>query len=62
LGRIFAERKQTGRMDLEAMEMAFRAALHRAGAAALGQLLQFPEPAANQRLNPMPVWSSGTLP
>jgi len=37
-------------MDLEAMEMAFRAALHRAGAAALGQLLQFPEPAANQRL------------
>ena len=29
--------------------MAFRAALHQAGAAALGQLLQFPEPAAEQR-------------
>lgn len=29
--------------------MAFRAALHQAGAAALSHLLQFPEPAANQR-------------
>jgi hypothetical protein len=29
--------------------MAFRAALHQAGAAALSQLLQFPEPAADQR-------------
>jgi hypothetical protein len=34
---------------LEAVEMAFRAALHQAGAATLGQLLQFPEPAAGQR-------------
>jgi hypothetical protein len=31
-------------MDLEATEMAMRAALHRAGAAALSQLLQFPAP------------------
>ena len=31
------------------MEIAFRAALHQAGAAALSQLLQFPEPAADQR-------------
>jgi hypothetical protein len=54
LGRIFAERRQTGSMDLEAMEMAFRAALHQAGAAALAQLLQFPEPAADQRLIPCP--------
>jgi hypothetical protein len=49
LGRIFAERNQTGGMDLEAVEMGFRAALHRAGAAALSQLLQFPEPVAEQR-------------
>jgi hypothetical protein len=32
--------------------MAFRAALHQAGAAALTQLLQFPEPAAEQRRIP----------
>jgi hypothetical protein len=48
LGHIFAERKQTGSMDLEAVEMAFRAALHQAGAAALSRLLRFPEPAADQ--------------
>ena len=49
LGRIFAERKQTGRLDLEAVEMTFRVAMHQAGAAALSQLLQFAEPAAEQR-------------
>jgi hypothetical protein len=54
LGRIFAERKQTGAMDLEALEMGFRASLHQAGAAALTQLLQFPEPAAEQRNSPCP--------
>ncbi len=32
--------------------MGFRAALHQAGAAALSQLLQFPEPAAEQRPSP----------
>ena len=32
--------------------MALRAALHQAGAAALGQLLRFPEPAENQRTIP----------
>ncbi len=37
-------------MDLEAVEMALRAALHQAGAAALTELLQFGEPAAEQRL------------
>jgi hypothetical protein len=50
LGRIFAERKQTGRMDLEAVEMTFRAAMHQAGASALSQLLQFDEPATEQRV------------
>jgi len=41
---LFQDRRNTGRMDLEATEMAMRAALHRAGAAALSQLLQFPAP------------------
>jgi hypothetical protein len=41
-------------MDLEAVEIGFRAALHQAGAAALTQLLQFPEPAADQRWIPCP--------
>jgi hypothetical protein len=49
LGRIFAERKLTGGMDLEAVEMGFRATMLQAGAAALTQLLQFPEPAAELR-------------
>jgi hypothetical protein len=49
LGRIFAERRQSGTLDLEAVEMAFRAVMHQAGAAALTQLLQFPEPAADER-------------
>jgi hypothetical protein len=37
---------------LEAVEMALRAALHRAGAAALSHLLQFPEPTGKQRCTP----------
>jgi hypothetical protein len=37
--------------------MAFRAALHQAGAAALSQLLQFPEPAADQCIIPCPCGS-----
>jgi hypothetical protein len=41
-------------MDLEAVEMALRAAMHRAGAAALTQLLQLPEPAADQHAVPCP--------
>jgi hypothetical protein len=41
-------------MDLEAVEMALRAAMHRAGAAALTQLLRFSEPAADQRAIPCP--------
>jgi len=46
---IFQGRHKTGRLDLEATEMAVRAALHRAGAAALTQLLQFPAPSGEQR-------------
>ena len=36
-------------MDLEAIEMAVRSAMHQAGAAALTELLQFPVPEADQR-------------
>lgn len=46
---VFHERRRTGHLDLEATEMALRSALHRAGAAALNELLQFPAPAADQR-------------
>lgn len=44
LGLIFTGRRKTGHLDLEAIEMAVRAAMHQAGATALTQLLRFPEP------------------
>ena len=46
---IFTGRRKTGHLDLEAMEMAVRSAMHRAGAAALTELLQFPAPAGGRR-------------
>jgi hypothetical protein len=46
---VFQDRRNTGRIDLEATEMAMRSALHRAGAAALSQLLQFPAPSEEGR-------------
>lgn len=46
---IFQGRRKTGRLDLEAIETAVRSAMHRAGAAALSELLQFPAPAVEQR-------------
>jgi hypothetical protein len=46
---VFQERRKSGRIDREATEMAMRAALHRAGAAALSRLLQFPAPSHEQR-------------
>jgi hypothetical protein len=51
---VFQERRKTGRIDLEATETAMRAALHRAGAAALSHLLQFPAPPDEQRTVPCP--------
>lgn len=52
---IFQERRKTGRLDLEAIEMAVRSAMHHAGATALSGLLQFPVPAAaEQRSIPCP--------
>jgi hypothetical protein len=46
---VFQDRRNRGRIDLEATEMAMRSALHRAGAAALSQLLQFPAPSEEER-------------
>jgi hypothetical protein len=46
---IFQERRKTGRLDLEAIEMAVRSVMHHAGATALSELLQFPVPEAEQR-------------
>ncbi len=54
LGRIFAQRRQSGQTDLEAVETALRAALHQAGAAALSELLQYDAPAPDQRRLPCP--------
>ena len=44
---IFHSRRKTGIVDLEALKMAVRPDVHRAGAAALNELLQF------RRLPPM---------
>lgn len=41
---IFRERRKTGRLDLEAVEMALRSALHQAGASALTHLLELGVP------------------
>jgi hypothetical protein len=46
---VFNAHRKSGRWELEALEMAVRAAMHRAGATALTTLLQFPAPAAGQR-------------
>jgi hypothetical protein len=45
----FSAHRKTGRLDLEALEMAMRSAMHQAGATALTKLLQFPVPPADQR-------------
>ena len=54
LGRVFAQRRKEGRIDLEAVESGLRTALHQTGATALSQLLQFEAPAADQRRLPCP--------
>lgn len=46
---LFNGRRKTGYVDLEAIEMMMRSAMHHAGAAGLTELLQYPEPAAGQR-------------
>lgn len=49
LAVIFAERRKTGCLDWEAIEMAVRAAMHRGGSACLTQLLQQQSPAERSR-------------
>jgi hypothetical protein len=49
---VFNACRQSGRLDLEAVEMAVRSAMHQAGAAALGELLRFPPPPDDQRTHP----------
>ena len=49
---VFQGCGKTGRVDLEALETAVRSAMHRAGAAALSELLHFPVPAADLRRIP----------
>jgi hypothetical protein len=49
LRAIFNGRRKTGHLDLEAIEMAVRSAMHQTGAAALTELLQFPTPTVDQR-------------
>jgi hypothetical protein len=52
LRAIFSGRRRSGHLDLEAIEMAVRSAMHHAGATALSELLQFPAPATEQRTLP----------
>jgi hypothetical protein len=47
-----AQRRKDGRTDLEAIETAVRSTVHRAGAAALTALPQFPAPTADPRTVP----------
>jgi len=54
LTRVFAERRKTAHTDLESLELALRQTLHQAGAAALGELLQYPPPSQVQRSLPCP--------
>ena len=46
---VFQDRRKTGRLDLEAIEMAVRSAVHRAGATMLKELLKFEAPPAERR-------------
>jgi hypothetical protein len=49
---FFQGRRKTSRLDLEAIEMAVRSAMHQAGAAALTELLRFEPPPADERSIP----------
>lgn len=49
---VFQGRRKAGHLDLEALETVVRSAMHRAGAVALGELLRFPVPTADQRSLP----------
>lgn len=46
---VFQDRRKSGQLDLEAVEMAKRSALHKAGAASMSKLLQQDPPAPDKR-------------
>lgn len=52
--RVFAQRRQSGRIDLEAVETAFRTTVHQAAAASLSELLHGEVPPSDQRRLPCP--------
>ena len=49
---LFGEHRPSAGLDLEAVEMAIRSAMHQAGAVALNQLLQFGPPGPERRQLP----------
>src|ERR1051326_3812729 len=51
---IFQQQHHSGKVDLEAIEMALRSALHHIGAVALGQWLPCQPPDAEERKQPCP--------
>src|ERR1700722_8774844 len=55
---LFSEHRNRGGLDLEAVEMAIRSAMHRAGAATLSQLLRFDPPGPEQQQLPCPCGHS----
>jgi hypothetical protein len=54
LQRLFRERRQTGRTDLEALEMAVRTTVLQTGTAVLNQALRYDAPTAEHRKLPCP--------
>jgi hypothetical protein len=50
--RIFAERRRTGQLDLEGVEMSIRSSVHQTGANAITELLRFDPPDSDQRSLP----------
>lgn len=52
MNAIFRDRRKAGSLDLEAVETAVRSAMHRAGASALTQLLQYDPPDEDHRTLP----------
>ena len=55
---VFQERRNHGRLDLEAVETAMRSAMHRAAASGLAQLLRYDPPDAGHRTIPCPCGGS----
>jgi hypothetical protein len=54
--------RKTGRLDLEAIEMAVRSAMHHAGATALSELRPLEAPTTRAAEHPLFLRPSGSLP